>query len=325
MPRNLDSIIDPIAQGGISPTGAGTTPPNAYQQFNTQLLGLLKQQQTLGTAPFVRQSLDAQGAQADRISAMTPSNLIGANPSLQSGVRSASSAALNPTIQGAQNSAQTFSEQMAGFGNLLNFARGIGSEYQQAQERAQDRAFQQVFAMIDTYGGQAFQGIDEKEMSQLEKTAGLPTGFLARLAKMKTTQQQQFDTSQQITPYQQAQLDLEKERLNLSKEPQVEIGRGTPTDFKGGNINEIETAIRTGQFKGTRIGNSMGADGYIDPATYVVMLAYWTQNGGTKNSFVQQFPPQDYINPANTWVWGQIGITNPNTSSLGGDWEVIET
>lgn len=347
MPRDL-SIFDQIAQPGLSTGAAPST--NVYQNFNTKLLGLLKQQQQLGTAPFVRQSLDAQGAQASRISAMTPQSLIGASPELQSGVRNASAAAMNPTISGANQSAQTFSEQLAGFGNLLSFARGIGSEYQQAQERAQDRAFQQVFAMIDTYGGQAFQGLDEKEMSNLEKTAGLPTGFLKRLTSMKTTQQQQFDQSQQITPYQQAQLDLQKQQMNQpyavgsgqtiydpatnkaiyttpSATDTKSAGQGAPSGFTGKEVADIDQALRTGQFGGNRIANPMGADGYIDPAAYVWLLHYWTGNGGTKQSFLQTFDPEEYINPANTWVWGQIGIQNPygSSSSLDGDWEVIET
>lgn len=210
MPRDLTSLL-----GGVSPTGAGTTAPNAYQQFNTELLGMLKSSQQLGTAPFVRQSLDAQGVQANRISAMTPQSLIGAAPSVQAAARSASAQAVNPTIQGAQQSAATFSEQLNSFGNLINFARQINSEAQASQERAQDRAFAQIMSVIDQYGGAALQGLDEKAVSDLEKTAGLPSGFLNRVASMKTIQQQQFEAQQTppITPYQQATLNQNQQQL----------------------------------------------------------------------------------------------------------------
>ena len=210
MPRDLTSLL-----GGVSPTGAGTTAPNAYQQFNTELLGMLKSSQQLGTAPFVRQGLDAQMVQANRVSAQTPQSLIGAAPSVQAAARSASAQAVNPTVQGAQQSAATFGEQLNNFGNLINFTRQINSEAQASQERAQDRAFAQIMSVIDQYGGAALQGLDEKAVSDLEKTAGLPSGFLNRVASMKTIQQQQFEATQAppITPYQQQSLELDRQQM----------------------------------------------------------------------------------------------------------------
>lgn len=212
--RNLDTLTNQLAQ--VSPTGAGTTPPNAYQQFNNQLLNLMKQYQSLGTAPAVRTQLNASDLQADRTSTTSPA-LIGAAPSVQSAARSASVQAVEPTIRGAQQGAQTYTEQLNAFGNLMGFARQVGADYQAQQERAQDRAFQQIMSMIDQYGGQAFQGIDQNEVKNLEKIAGLPTGFIARLGTLKTTQQQQLDQQNQITPYQQQQIDLEKQRLAQSQ------------------------------------------------------------------------------------------------------------
>lgn len=216
MPRSLDMLGNTSPP---TPTGGGGIAPNAYQQFNTALLGLMKEHQSLGTKPFVQQSLNAQEAQANRVSAQTPDSLIGAAPTVQSGVRSASAAAINPTIQGAENSAQTFGEQLNSFGNLINFARQINQDYSQAQERAQERAFNQIMSMIQNYGGGAFKGLAEEELKGLEKTAGLPTGFLKRAAGMKTL-------SEQITPYQQATLDLDKQQF---KEGQRQFDEGRKT------------------------------------------------------------------------------------------------
>jgi YD repeat-containing protein len=92
---------------------------------------------------------------------------------------------------------------------------------------------------------------------------------------------------------------------------------GFPPNTTQTDINEIETALKSGYYSGQKIGNPIGSDGYIDPASYVQLMNYWTSSsvGGTKQAFLTKFPVKTYINPANTWVWGQLGIPNPYVKS----------
>lgn len=90
------------------------------------------------------------------------------------------------------------------------------------------------------------------------------------------------------------------------------VGKGTPTGFTQTDIKSGDTVLRTGvDGSGAKIGNGIGADGYIDPTVYVTLLNHWISNGGTKDSFFTYYPADRYINPANDWVWGQLGIPNP--------------
>lgn len=89
------------------------------------------------------------------------------------------------------------------------------------------------------------------------------------------------------------------------------IGGGAPTTVTKEDIPLIEKALLSGEYGGKKIGNPVGSDGYIDPSVYVALMNYWIQQGGTKQSFLDKFSYKKYINPANTWVWDQLGIANP--------------
>lgn len=93
------------------------------------------------------------------------------------------------------------------------------------------------------------------------------------------------------------------------------LGGGVPSGFTTQDVKEGDQVLRTGTLNGTKIGNPMGSDGYIDPAVYVKLLDYWIQQGGTKAAFFSKYPVKTYINPANTWVWSQLGIPNPYAKS----------
>lgn len=90
------------------------------------------------------------------------------------------------------------------------------------------------------------------------------------------------------------------------------IGKGTPAGFTQSDIKAGDSILRTGiDSAGTRIGNPIGSDGYIDPGVYVALLNHWIQAQGTRDSFFSYYPVDRYINPANTWVWDSLGIANP--------------
>ena len=153
--------------------GVADSTTSASSAFGEALLKLLKRHQSLGTRPFAEQMFNAQQEQANRTSAQTPQSLIGASPGLQSGVRSASAEALNPTISGAQQGAQTFSEQINSVGSAIEQARLFGKEVEEAKLKEQERAAKIVELAIQ----QGSEGLDSllRESPDIFKRAGYNT------------------------------------------------------------------------------------------------------------------------------------------------------
>lgn len=161
---------------GSSPTpttfGSSSTGGSAYSKFGTQLMQLLQQQQQLGTKGFAEQGFNAQEEQVKRIQS-TPENLIGAAPNIQAGARNDAASALNPTIQGAQNSQRTFSEQIAGLGNAISQAKGIGEWMQGVEQQQQQDARDLIFNLPSTV-----KQLPDDQKRELEKRAGLQKGLI---------------------------------------------------------------------------------------------------------------------------------------------------
>lgn len=185
----------PITQSSIPQTPAYDN--SGVQNFNQQIMGLLQKYQQLGTKPFVTQGLDAQQAQAGRIAAPTPQNLVGASPGTQNSVRSNYAQALDPTIQGANSSAQTFSEQLKSFGDSVTTARQLISDYQSQQDKTRDDARAVINEILTTTDPASLKSLNADELSSLEKAAGYPKDFLTNAVTYKQKQadsQKQFST-----------------------------------------------------------------------------------------------------------------------------------
>lgn len=88
-------------------------------------------------------------------------------------------------------------------------------------------------------------------------------------------------------------------------------------------LNKIATATTTSDVYGAIQGNStytgtpsktqvsigaqkleasVGADGYVDPAVYQKAYKDWIGSGFAPEDFLKQFPPANWVNPANTWL-----------------------
>ena len=178
------------ATGSIANT-VGSNVPNASaaQNFNARLVEMLKQYQQLGTKPFAEQALNAEAAQAGRV-LQTPSNLIGASPALQSSVRSADVSALSPTVQGAQNSQKTFSEQISGLGNAITQAQNLVQTFEAQQQTQVENARKVVdYALASGSDGlNAF--LSTKEGEATIKAAGLNKETLAAMVPYLKKQEQ---------------------------------------------------------------------------------------------------------------------------------------
>lgn len=73
----------------------------------------------------------------------------------------------------------------------------------------------------------------------------------------------------------------------------------SPTDFKAD----------AGQLNASR-----GSDGYVDPSIYQSLYTAWLGNGGLPQDFLKAYPPEYYVNPANTWL---PKILMPKTAASG--------
>lgn len=194
-PPTSGAIRDLQAQGGDSAaqlgatrtqsqqTGAAVPQGDAYSNFNGQLTQMLQRYQSLGTKRFAEQGLNAQQAQNDRISAPTPSNLIGADPSTQNSVRSNYAGALDPTIQQAGNAQQTFGEQIKSLGTSLDTARNLVKDYQAQDDKKRDDARAVIKDALTMGGAGSLNGLAPDELKQLEKMAGYPSGYISGLTQ----------------------------------------------------------------------------------------------------------------------------------------------
>ena len=140
----------------------------------TSILNILRQYQQFGQ----QQGNQAQQEQIDRVF-QTPSNLIGASPQLQGSVRQASVGAVQPTISGARS--------------LVEEARGLLTEYQQTQEKQQNRAQD----IIDKATATGSAGLEElmRVQPDIFKQAG--TNVKSYEAVLKGIKTQESSTKQQ--------------------------------------------------------------------------------------------------------------------------------
>lgn len=134
-----------------APTSLDTS-SNPYSKFNTLLMSLLTRRQQMGTRGFAEQGLNAQDLQTSRVSAQTPADLIGASPSVQNSVRSASAGAVDPTIQSANQSQQTFSEQLRSFSDSIGSAQNLLKEYQAQEDKLKTDAGAIINFALETGG-----------------------------------------------------------------------------------------------------------------------------------------------------------------------------
>jgi murein DD-endopeptidase MepM/ murein hydrolase activator NlpD len=189
------SAADGISRpGGTTDAGAGTPGIN-YQDFGVRLMGLLQKQQQLGTSKFVNAQIGAQQEQVNRTMA---ENTSGAPYSNQATERNAAVNAVQPTVTGAGNLGKTFGEQITGVGNAINNARSFMQEMQAAEEKKQADAFNLVMNSFDKIGAGAFADLDPKEIATLEKTAGLPTGFIDKATKAYGTTKGEWEFKSSI-------------------------------------------------------------------------------------------------------------------------------
>lgn len=178
---------------GQASSVADSTPAT---KFSLALMDLLKRYQTLGTAPMQQQGFNAQSQQNQAILNQTSPDLIGAAPGVQAGVRSGQAGVYDPTIQGAQQAGQTFSEQLRGFGSAVDAARAFAKDLEGREATKRTEAGQIIeFALK---GGSA--GLEALIQAQPDifKQAGMDAktiqALLPSLKAKEAEERAQFNT-----------------------------------------------------------------------------------------------------------------------------------
>lgn len=267
-PRTLDSMAPPT---NVQTQTTGQQSPGDLTNFNTAISSLLKQYQQLGTKPFVKQGLDATQAQNDRISAPTSGDFAGANPTLQNAVRSDSAGALDPTIRGAANSAQTFGEQLGSFKDSITSARQLITDYENQQNKSRDDARSVIKDAFTIGGADSLNKLTPDEITKIEKTAGYPKGYIQGVSQ--TLKEREIAIRQQTA--------------------------STAGSTKSGNLVYTSADKAEGS---KALESSRGNDGWVDPNVYLQMWKRWQAGGGIADDFIKEFPPKLYVNPSNTWL-----------------------
>jgi len=185
MPPSATAVTQQVAQTNQP----AQTQPQGVEAFNVAIQGLLKQYQGLGTKPFVQQSLNAQQAQNQRVQQTDP-GLIGAAPGLQNSVRSAAAGAVEPTIQAADSSAQTFREQLNSFGDVIQQARQFSQDYEAKQAASKQEARQTLLLAVQLGGADGLDSI-KKENPNIFKIAGLDEETLIMSAKAQQKKEEE--------------------------------------------------------------------------------------------------------------------------------------
>lgn len=154
--------------------------PN-FQDFGLKIADMLRRYQK----PFVEQGFNAQEEQVRRLSARPSDDLIGASPTLQSGVRSAEAGALDPTIRGADLGGKTIS-------GYLDQVKDIVQTYQAQQKETATRAQQVINGLITSKSGDGILALVEAQ-PDVVKMAGYDTKTLQAIANSFKEQASQPD------------------------------------------------------------------------------------------------------------------------------------
>ena len=189
-----------IQQGQSQSNSVANTAGDAASNFNTAVQAMLQKYQGMGTANFQKQGFDAQTAKDQAIMAPPPENLAGANPSLQDSVRSNQANAFNPTIQSANDSTQTFSEQLKGFGDTLSKAQTLIQTQQAAQAQAKKDAQDLVHEAIAS-GSDAVQSLMTSQPDVIKLAGYSPDTLKGVVTGLKKTEaEKSFTTYKSTTP-----------------------------------------------------------------------------------------------------------------------------
>lgn len=231
---------DPGSSQGQFGSQAGNSEYAA--KFGTALQGLLKQYQQLGTKPMQQQALNASDAQTNAgTAAMTNPSLQGYNPSTIMNAGSAAEKPFNPIIKGAQDSAQTFGEQIKSFSDVLKSSQNLLDKQAQTKKDTQNEAQQLVHEAI-TVGSDAVESLI-KTQPDIVKLAGYDpntiTGYITALKKSEIKKASTASTPSGYTPTEKKTAS----RAGLQEGQALDYFLSTPAAFQDQWIRSIAPSL----------------------------------------------------------------------------------
>jgi len=234
--RSLQNETNMASQGSV----AGDNPES---KFGLALMQLLKQHQSLGTAPLESQQLnlsDSQ-AQAGTNAALDPS-LQGYASGVISGARGSAEQPYGPLIQGSGQNQQTLGEQIRGLGTGIEAAQSFLKTNIDQQNKSRDDARNLIHQSFVDFGGSAFDKIKPEEAAALEKAAGLPKGYIQSAGK--TIKERELELKKQHD----ADVAAQKEQLNGLTRTQInntvnQIAQAFDNEAVVKNYNTIAEAV----------------------------------------------------------------------------------
>lgn len=315
------------------------------QKFGFALQGLLQTYQKLGTKPYVEQGMNAQDAQlATSNKTLTDPSLRGYAPSTIMNAASSAERPFNPTIQGAQNDAQTTGEHIRSLGDAIKNAQDYLKTVQDTQEKA--------VAKNKLSGGYPFYKYGNSD-TVIDAATNKPITFEEYKAKggVGNPGDKEFpdvkvvgDTGQAVK-YQNVTIGSGKNavkyrdgydaqgklvsRINLATGQPVSISNTSSAKpiFKTNQTNppkkpqKLNDAINTADTiiqQGVSAKNlpGVGKDGYVSPETYNAARTAWQADGHPVTTFDTKF--SKYINPADAQDYKGAKVKPPKVKTTKG-------
>jgi len=165
--------------------GETTSRLEPVQRFNLALMNLIKRAQGMGTGAFQRRGFELEERQAERVLKQAEP---GFTPTQQAAIRGAEAGALRPSILGAERGAQTFAEQLRGFGTAMDRAQAIGTmlynvEQQKYEKEQQEK--KQWFDVLSEISTDEWNAMDDKTQSMFSKHLGISKDIIGMITQEK--------------------------------------------------------------------------------------------------------------------------------------------
>ncbi len=328
--RNLDSSLPTPPTTPNYPSLISANPSSqAYTQFNSALMGLLKTQQGMGTRGFQEQGFNAQEKQNNTILAPTGADLVGAAPGTQNSVRSNAAEAVQPLVTQAGNATQTFGEQIRSLGDAISSAKSFGDSYMTHQENMQNQARDNITQAMQIGGAQGLEAV-KKANPDIFKVAGLDYDSLVAAAKAQEAYTQSKgveinpgNTLVNPTTGQPIYSNPTTATQNTANGVGGSTGKvattlagilsgGTYTSgslsFTPSQYHQFNDLLTSRTIKDAQGHPNQGTDGYTNPQVYLDAYKAFLAGGGNQADFIKIYPVKTYINPSDiaSGYWPEI-------------------
>jgi hypothetical protein len=180
----------------------------------------------------------------------------------------------------------------------FNIYRETKDDYRYQQKLVQDQ--------VDRYLGrpELFTAMNDSDLQAFSQASGISVKNLKKMGEDAIKPNVKTETIGSATTGYYNVIKDEKTGKVISSTliragvPEGGTGGGGET-FKSGGMSISGSDVAAGERK---LLASRGQDGFVDPTVYLNMYNTWTSRGGLVSDFTKQYPPDTYVNPANSWL-----------------------